>query len=59
MLVVLLANLNISHGLVNGSQGVVLGFLTHDPHRLPEQVDDYADLRKYQIKRFIESAPVK
>lgn len=59
MLVVLLVNLDIKLGLVNGSQGVILGFLQHDPSQLPEQIGQYGDRKKGQIEEFIKRAPVK
>jgi hypothetical protein len=36
MLVVLLQNLDIGAGLVNGSQGVIQGFEQYDPNKLPK-----------------------
>lgn len=36
MLVVLLVNLDIANGLVNGSQGRVIGFEPYDPAKLPK-----------------------
>ena len=59
MLVVLLVNLDINRGLVNGSQGVVLGFKTHDPAQLAEQVGEHASRKKEQIKKFVDRAEVK
>ena len=59
MLVVLLVNLDIERGLVNGSQGVVLGFKPIDPAQLPEQVGEHAGRKKAQIKIFVDRAKVK
>jgi ATP-dependent DNA helicase PIF1 len=65
MRVVLQANLEPEAGLVNGSQGLIVGFEPFDPNRLPraaEGKDDPGDLRgthaKYaqgQIKRYADS----
>lgn len=59
MLVILLVNLDISLGLINGSQGVVLGFLDHDPAQIPEQVGSRAELKKTQITEFVDRAESK
>lgn len=59
MLVVLLVNLDIKLGLVNGSQGIVLGFLEHNPAQIPEQTGQHADCKRTQIEKFINRAPVK
>lgn len=40
-LVVLLINLNIEQGLVNGSQGRVIGFKPHDDAELPKPANKY------------------
>jgi len=36
MLVILLVNLDLAAGLVNGSQGVITGFEAYDPSKLPK-----------------------
>jgi len=59
MLVVLLVNLDIEKGLVNGSQGEILGFKTHDPAMLPKQLGKYADRQKTQLIQFVDKAAVK
>jgi ATP-dependent DNA helicase PIF1 len=75
MLVVLQVNLNIEEGLVNGSQGVIVGWEPYDPIKMPKHVDreakssapqpmnpmfgEYAMLREENVKTFIEQAEVK
>lgn len=59
MLVVLLVNLDIKLGLVNGSQGIVLGFVPIDPSQIPEQNGHHGDLKKRQIEEFIKPPSVK
>lgn len=59
MLVVLLVNLDIDKGLVNGSQGEILGFKTHDPAMLPKQFGKYGDRQKEQLEKFVNRAAVK
>lgn len=55
MLVVLLVNLDISAGLVNGSQGVIQGFENYDPKNLPKATENS---RKGKDKDAIVAAPV-
>jgi len=67
MLVILLVNLDLSLGLVNGSQGVITGFERYDPAKLPKKptkkdaddenriVGEYALIKEGNIKNFIES----
>lgn len=59
MLVILLVNLDFERGLVNGSQGVILGFKTHDPANLKDPLGNYSHLRKEQIKKFVDGAADK
>lgn len=72
MRVCLLANISISAGLVNGSQGDVCGFeeITDDNMptlaafrsrivRGPLLSGDYADLREFEIDRFVEGLEKK
>lgn len=59
MLVILLVNLDFERGLVNGSQGVILGFKTHDPANLKDPPGNYSHIRKEQIKKFIYEAADK
>jgi DNA replication protein DnaC len=73
MLVVLQVNISIEEGLVNGSQGVIVGWETYDPSKMPTHVDrdskapqpmlpilgDHAILREENIKHFMEQAAVK
>lgn len=40
MLVVLLHNLDIGAGLVNGSQGTIQGFEDYDPKKLPKALNN-------------------
>lgn len=66
MPVVLLANLDISSGLCNGSQGIIAGFEAYDPEKLPKKSNgeaslpnesitgDYALIREMHIKHFCE-----
>ncbi|TID17542.1 ATP-dependent DNA helicase PIF1 [Venturia nashicola] len=71
MLVVLQVNLSIEEGLVNGSQGVIVGWESYDAAETAEDVEEYqtqpmnpifgdhAVLRATNIKLFMEKAPVK
>ena len=58
MLVILLINLNFDLGLVNGSQGVIVGFETHNDYSLPEQHGEYRARKKGLIKEFTKRAAV-
>ena len=53
MQVVLLVNLDLSRGLVNGSQGVIIDFVQHADRRLPEQSGDHKDYKMNQVSDFI------
>lgn len=57
MLVVLLVNLNISEGLVNGSQGKIVGFEQHN--QIPEQKGDHSEHKSTLINGFIDNSEVK
>jgi ATP-dependent DNA helicase PIF1 len=75
MQVVLLVNLDIKAGLVNGSQGVITGFEATDPAKLPKAKEDgkaaqnyspipilsgeHADVREANIRTFMERAASK
>lgn len=59
MLVVLLVNCDMPAGLVNGSQGIIIGFEDHAPKNLPDQTGDYASHKKLLIDRFIRSRDIK
>lgn len=75
MQVVLLVNLDIKAGLVNGSQGVITGFEITDPAKLPNAKEDgkaaqnyssvpilngeHADVREANIKTFMDRAASK
>ena len=58
MLVILLINLDFDAGLVNGSQGVIVGFETHNDYSLPEQYGEYKARKKGLIKEFTKRAAV-
>lgn len=72
-LVVLLVNLDLSHGLCNGSQGIVIGWEDYDPEKMPrvstgrkDNIDpsmrisgDWAHLRQAQIQNFIVAEGVQ
>ena len=51
MLVVLLGNLNIGEGLVNGSQGTIVDFEEHS--QIPEQKGEHSDLKSALIDDFL------
>lgn len=53
MQVVLLVNLDLGLGLVNGSQGVIVDFAPHSDERLLEQVGEHKDYKDRQMKSFI------
>jgi ATP-dependent DNA helicase PIF1 len=59
MLVILLVNLSLQLGLVNGSQGEIIDFVEHTPECLPEQVGEEAEYKKAQINKFIENVSEK
>ena len=59
MLVILLVNLGVGAGLVNGSQGVIVGFETHNDFRLPEQHGKYSARKQGLIKEFTKRAAVR
>ena len=75
MQVVLLVNLDIKAGLVNGSQGVITGFEKADPAKLPKAKEngkgdhtyssvpvlcgEHAEVRAANIKAFIDRAVTK
>ena len=59
MLVVLLVNLDIKCGLVNGSQGVVVDFEEHNPNNMPKQMGDHAGRKEDLIGDFIGRAAEK
>jgi ATP-dependent DNA helicase PIF1 len=53
MLVVLLVNINLSDGLCNGSQGIIVGFEPYDPEEmLPPRGQEYANIKEAYIRRF-------
>ncbi|KAF2747508.1 hypothetical protein M011DRAFT_45920 [Sporormia fimetaria CBS 119925] len=61
MAVILLANLDVRSGLVNGAQGTIIGFKKHSATSLSSKVDgksqgDYADYKDEQIRRYAEQA---
>jgi ATP-dependent DNA helicase PIF1 len=75
MQVVLLVNLDIKAGLVNGSQGVITGFEKSDPTKLPKAKEngkadqnyssvpiltgEHADVREANIRTFMDRAATK
>ena len=59
MLVILLVNLGVGAGLVNGSQGVIVGFEMHNEFCLPEQYGKYSARKQGLIKEFIKRAAVR
>lgn len=69
MLVVLLTNLDLGAGLCNGSQGIIYGWETYDPKKLPKAVTngnkrdvepgkringEHAEMKQDMIRRFME-----
>ncbi len=56
MLVILLINLDFDAGLINGSQGVIIGFETHTNDSLPEQYGEYKARKKGLIREFVKRA---
>ena len=58
MLVILLTNLDFDAGLINGSQGVIIGFETHNNDNLPKQYGEYKARKKGLIKAFTKRAAV-
>jgi ATP-dependent DNA helicase PIF1 len=63
MAVVLLANLNIKVGLVNGAQGVIQGFEKYNPDKMPkagiEFMGQYSGYREEEVQSFIDQAECK
>lgn len=59
MLVILQVNLSLPAGLCNGSQGIICGFEDFDASKLPPITGEHAELKEYQVKRFIEGQHVK
>ena len=58
MLVALLINLDFDAGLINGSQGLIVGFETHNDDSLPKQHGDYKARRQGLIREFVKRAVV-
>ena len=56
MLVALLINLDFDAGLINGSQGVIVGFETHNDDSLPKQYGEYKARRQGLIREFVKRA---
>ena len=54
-LVVLLVNLEIRSGLVNGSQGTITRFEAPEPSKLPSQKGTHSDLKSSLIETFIRA----
>ncbi|TGO57124.1 hypothetical protein BCON_0069g00180 [Botryotinia convoluta] len=55
--VVLLQNQEQKIGLVNGSQGTIVGFANAKEWRVDIQGEDHADWRQLQMRRFVEKNP--
>lgn len=53
MQVVLLVNLDLSKGLVNGSQGIIVDFVAQAGQRTPEQTGEHKVYTAEQMDRFI------
>ena len=58
MLVILLINLDFDAGLINGSQGVIVGFENDNDHSLPEQYGEYKARKKGLIREFVKRAAI-
>lgn len=69
-LVILLVNMNINAGLVNGAQGKVIGFQPYNEYGggspqdqpsnfLPEVLGEYEDVRKQQVRTFVRNRELK
>ena len=58
MLVILLINLDLDAGLINGSQGVIVGFETLKDDSLPQQYGDYKARKKGLIREFVKRVVV-
>ena len=58
MLVILLVNLDFEAGLINGSQGLIIGFETHDNDSLPKQYGEYKARKRGLVKEFTKRAAV-
>ena len=54
MLVVLLVNLDLSLGLVNGSQGVIVDFVPYSDRPFPEHVGEYKDFKRSRVADFMQ-----
>ena len=57
MPVMLLINLDFKAGLVNGSQGTIVGFERYSPEKLPEPAKPHQYKKTTLIQRFTASAP--
>lgn len=57
MLVVLLVNLNMENGLVNGSQGRVIGFESTSPDNLPTSISSLREKQKVKDARDVVVPP--
>lgn len=53
MQVVLLVNLDLKSGLVNGSQGTIIDFVAHDDKHLPEQTGEHKGYKAAQLAKFV------
>ena len=58
MVVILLINLDFDAGLINGSQGVIVGFETLKDDNHPQQYGDYKARKRGLIREFVKRAVV-
>lgn len=56
MPVILLVNLDLKAGLINGSQGYLVGFEDHDTKKFPDLRGAHACRRERMVKRFVKHA---
>ena len=59
MLVILLVNLNFDAGLVNGSQGTIVGFKPHNKYNFPELNGKYKTRKTRLISEFSRHSAVE
>lgn len=59
MPVILLVNLDIDAGLINGSQGILVGFEHHDSAKLPDLLGSHTGARQRLTQHYIHNAETK